>query len=218
MGLKSFHDVETNQIATLPNAMSVCRGVGGVALGVGLATGSIDPAMATISAVALIASDAEGSLISATLNYPRVQKYLRIFPSKAGRALDAATDKMFAISVLAGGYIGGEIPLWQAASIGATELATTTASLIAKLRHREPEASKIGKIGMVARGAVIIADLAASALSPQTSLVQEILVKGSDVLAVAAVGLGAISCGQLVKRAFGPKPMINDSELTPIEE
>jgi len=213
MGLKSFRQVETDATATLPNAISVFRGAGGVALGVGLATGSIDPATAAISAAVLAASDAEGSLISLTKNHPNLQQKLRILPSKIGRELDPITDKMFGLAVLLGGAIGGEIPIWQAASILITESATGMASIVAKIRHKDPESSKIGKIGMVARCAVITADLVASALGTQTNLARDILVDGGDGLAVLAVGLGAISCGQLVKRALS-KQSFEDNELT----
>ncbi len=202
MGLRSFRHTETDRVATLPNAISVFRGVGGIALGVGLATGGIDPASAAISAAVLTASDAEGSLISLTNHYPIIQQRLRILPSKIGRDLDPLTDKMFGLAVLLGGAIGREIPIWQAASILVTESATGIASIVAKIRHKDPESSKIGKIGMVARCAVITADLVASALGAQTHLAHEILVDGGDGLAVLAAGLGAISCGQLVKRAL----------------
>jgi phosphatidylglycerophosphate synthase len=213
MGLESLKNVETDDVATLPNGLSVFRGVGGVALGVGLAIG-MDPTFAAASVLALAMSDAEGSLISATNRFPRLQKLLHIYPSKIGRYLDVVTDKMFGLSVLAGGAIGGQIPIWQAADILTIEVATSTASIIAKMRHADPETSKIGKIGTVARFAVMATDLIAAAMSPHTGLPREILQDGSDGLAVTAITLGALSCSQFVKQAIIGKPnTVDDSTI-----
>jgi len=208
MGLKSLRLNETEKNVTLPNAISVIRGVGGIALGIGLAKETITPKKATIFAALLAASDAEGSLITATKRLPDLQKILRIIPSRAGRNLDPIMDKVFAMAVLVGGGIGGQIPKWQAASIIATETATSASSAAAKLRHTNPEASKIGKIGMVARCGAIVADLAVDNVAPN-GLAHDILTDTSNSLAIIATGLGAISCGQLIKRA-----MTGDSQVT----
>src|ERR1035437_6346226 len=144
MGLKSFKAVEENLSLTLPNALSVSRGVGGIALGIGLATGTVDPTTALVSAAVLGATDAEGLTITATSRLPRLQRALRIIPSTIGRKLDPVMDKVYGLSVLLGATIGGEVPHWQGAGIIGTEVATSVVTLLAVKRGNDPEVSKIG--------------------------------------------------------------------------
>jgi phosphatidylglycerophosphate synthase len=181
--------------------MSFGRAAGGLALGVGLATNSVDPGQALIAAGLLGVSDTEGSLIGITARFPRLQRKLRIIPSKWGRIVDPVADKIFAAAVFAGGWAGGDIPSWHGAGILATETATALATLHAKTQGLEPEVTRLGKLGMVARVMTIGLDLAASATAGSPGLSHELLTEGGNAMAVSAMALGSISCAQLFFRS-----------------
>jgi phosphatidylglycerophosphate synthase len=208
MGLKSHRNEEKEVIATLPNALTAVRAVGSVALGAALAAKGIDPTVAVGAAAALAASDAEGSVITATKRFPRVQRALRIIPSKFGRIGDPIADKFLGISLMAGGMVGGEIPIWQGASILATEIATAATSVAIQSRGGDVEAPKIGKIGMGARCAVIIADLLASAVGTHSGIAHEVFADGGDALAGAAFALGSLSVGTIIHKHNNPLPQL----------
>ncbi len=207
MGFRSFKGSERENNLTLPNAISIARGIGGTVFGVLLATGHISPDTALLSVGVLGASDAEGSLITITNSFPRIQNFFRIWPTRLGKKLDVAGDKAFVLSTLIGGAIGGEIPTWQAVGIGATELATATTTLaITKITGKEPDVSKIGTFGMILRAGALITDLCVTAFSGHPGLTREILQDGSDITAATAIALGALSCRTLIHDYYPKKP------------
>ena len=199
MSLRNFHaeGLERDDPKTLPNALTVTRAVGGFALGVALGLNEIDAQTAAIIAGVLAATDAEGSLISATDKYPSLQEKLRIWPSDWGRKGDPTADKVFAISVFLGGIAGGFIPKQYGAGVVAAEVATMAASGIARLRGNEPEVSKVGKAGMVAR-CIAISSFLISAAAEKTEAA-DVFMKIGEYSAVAAIGLGLASATIIAK-------------------
>lgn len=192
MGLKSFRSEESSRIGTSSNALSLARGVGGAVLGTMLATKGIDPEAALTSAAILAATDGEGLLISATSRFSRLQRMFRIIPSTLGRKLDPVMDKIYAMSIFIGASVGGEIPIAESAAILATEVSTAAATIHVTAKGAEPETSKAGTFGMVTRIGAIATNLAAQAA--EHGLPHEILYGSGIGMTVASVGLGIISC------------------------
>jgi hypothetical protein len=192
MGLYDFESEENKDAYfTLPNAISVARGVGGLAVGVGLAMGNISPEEALVATAVLGASDAEGISIELTKRFPRLQRALRILPSKVGRFIDPIMDKLFAVSVFIGGMFAGYIPLEQGLPILATEAGTAIVTGIATERDGEaPVVSEVGTWGMVARIGSMVLNFAASA---ETGSAQEVLAAGGIAFTAGAVILGTMS-------------------------
>jgi hypothetical protein len=207
MGLKSHREFEKDAVATLPNGLTAIRAVGGLAVGIALATGNIDPGVALGASIGLAITDAEGSAITLTNRFKRLQETLRIIPSKFGRIFDPIADKVWAISTFGGATIGGEIPLWQGAGVMATELATSVATGVVMGRGGDVEAPKVGKVGMVARCGVVIADLASTAFGGHSGFSQELLADGGDAFAATAIALGSLSCATVMHRRnnIGPE-------------
>ncbi|MEI9913894.1 MAG: CDP-alcohol phosphatidyltransferase family protein [Candidatus Saccharibacteria bacterium] len=206
MGLKSFKSVEQDDILTLPNAVSVARGVGGVVLGTLLATKGIDATSAFNVGFALAVSDMEGSTIALTSKFPRLQKALRIIPSSAGRYIDPVADKVFAVSFITGATIAGYEPRWQAAGILATETATAGVSIYKKHKGGDPETSKTGSVGMVVRCLSVAANMAIPAYAGTSEIAHDVLSTTGNVTSVAAIGLGAISCAMLSRTPTDKTP------------
>jgi len=194
MGLRSFKTTEGDLLATLPNTLTGIRAVGGITLGALLATNTIEPGRAFVAGTVLALTDFEGVLISATNRWPRLQNALRIHPSKIGRKADPIADKIFTMAVFIGGTIGGEIPLWQAGSILAAEVATSATTIAITKRGGEPETSKVGSVGMVTRCATIAANFGAAATEGSS---HDVLAATGAGMAVASVVLGAISCWKI---------------------
>lgn len=195
MGLKSYKQSGEEQDATLtiPNAISVGRGAGGLALGAMLATSNIDPSTALVASAGLGLSDMEGSLIGATSKWPRLQQRLKIIPSTIGRKLDPVMDKLFGLSVLTGAAAGGQMPIEQAAPLIATEVLTAATTMYVTSKGSDPEVSKAGTWGMVSRVGAIVLNLAASA-NTELDTVHEALEIGGAMSTTAAVTLGVVSC------------------------
>lgn len=190
MGFFSFNGKEVNRSFTLPNALSVARGLGGVAFGVGLVTSKLSPRQAFVATGILVASDMEGSLITATAKWPALQQQLKIWPSDIGRKLDPLADKLFGFTSFLGGTISGEVPLRHGLPIMANELFMGNVTLYKQLKGREPQTTLVGTLVMVARCGVLLADMAANATQgPLEGRLQ----KTADALAIVAVGGGAIS-------------------------
>lgn len=200
MGFKSFKasGQEQDVILTTPNGISAARGGGGIVLGGLLATKGIEPESALAAASVLAVSDAEGALIQMTANMPRLQRLLRTVPSKIGRKLDPVMDKLFAASVFFGASIGGQIPLGQAIPILATETATAASTLYVASKGGDPEVSNAGTWGMIARMGSIVLNLAAYSVEP--SDLHNTLSTGGIVSTVVAVGLGALSCTEIIRQ------------------
>lgn len=188
----SFKDVEGEQRLTSPNLLAAGRAVGGIALGIGMAANMVDPTTAVAAASGLAATDAEGSVILATRPFPRLQKAIRAVPSRWGRILDPVADKIYAVSVFAGGTINGSIPIEQAAPVLAMEAATVGATVAATSRRggETPEVGQVNKIGMVARMLMIAGNLGAGASQGGA---HEALATSGKVGFAGAVGLGGLS-------------------------
>ncbi len=161
----SFKNVEGEKKITLPNLMSVARGVGGVLLGAGMAANVVDPGTAAVTAAGLAATDAEGSVIIATRRLPRLQKALNIVPSSWGRILDPIADKAYALGIFGGGMANGAVPLELGIPVAGTEFATMVATQVATHRRggEVPETGPVNKIGMVERMQFIAGELGAHA-------------------------------------------------------
>lgn len=188
----SFKAVEGERKVTLPNLLSVSRAVGGVALGVGMAANAVDPTTALVAAGSLAATDAEGLAIVATKRFGRLQEALRIVPSKWGRILDPVADKIYAISIFAGGMANGAIPAEQGIAVLATEASTMLATGIATRRRggEAPEVGQVNKLGMIARIAMIGANLGAKAAEGG---LHDALATTGTLSAIAATALGVAS-------------------------
>lgn len=191
MGLTSFKRQERHTLITLPNLLTLTRALGGPIFGVALATRHIGPIAAVCLTVLFAVTDLEGLTIRLTKRWPKLQKLFHIVPSRWGRKWDAIADKIFALSVLVGAMIGGQIPVWQAAGILIVEVATAAATLFVTARGGDPETSKAGTFGMVARCVAIASNFAANATTGMTHRVFEL---SGIVTAVIAILLGLISC------------------------
>lgn len=198
MAIRSFRNEEQDTYVTLPNLISLARGVGGLVLGRMYAKGTIRPAVGCAAAIALGVSDGEGSLINATKRFPTMQRVLRIVPSTFGRKADPVMDKLFTGSVLAGATVSGDLPLLQTIGILATEVASSVATAYVVKSGVVPEVSILGKAAMSARCMSIGANLTASAVGGHETSCEGLLNIGR-VTAVAATALGVASCYKLVQ-------------------
>lgn len=196
---EDFADIEREANVTLPNLLSVARGVGGLALGYAMAKGAVSPEIATAGALALAVSDAEGSLINLGRKIPaKVRDGLRLWPSKLGAKLDVGMDKVFMAGMLVGGIKGGYLPP-VAGLIAVPEVATVATSAWAgkKLGHNV-EIHKTGKLGMIARFSAVSAYLASSMATNET--VSNILENTGHVSTATAIGLGSLGCYDYFKQ------------------
>jgi phosphatidylglycerophosphate synthase len=201
--MESFVNEEQEALLTLPNALTTARLMGGLAVCEVLAKGTISPEAAFIATGVLAATDLEGLSIRMTRRFPRLQKTFNIIPTKLGRKFDPIADKVFGVGVIGGGLIGGQIPLLPGAAILATELATAGVSVTAQLMGRDPEVSKVGKFGLMARFGTIMTYLGANALAVGGhEKVHDILYTGANAATVGAVALGAFSAAKLVYDNF----------------
>jgi hypothetical protein len=191
MELKSYKNQESEKKLTFLNAMTAIRAVGGIGLGVSMASWTLNPLFVVLAAASLGALDAESSVLQATNRFPRFQRAMRIFPTKIGRIADPISDKIYAVSIFAGGLASGSIPVFHGLGILITELLTAIITAYSKLKGFEPEVSKIGKVGMVARCGVIGFDLAAVAVSQPPR--HRMLVYVGYASAIAAILLGTVS-------------------------
>lgn len=204
MARENFKSVESNEKLTLPTVMSFARLFGGAALGYALARNNIDPNAAFATAAVLGATDAEGNVIQMARRAPRLQKALRIVPTTFGRLMDPVADKVFAVSVFAGGAVGGYIEPKVAIPILATEVATAASTGIVKaVTGEEPQVTTAGKAGMVGRCAAMGTALLASGT---TGNAQEALEAVTYAVTGASVVLGSISCGQIIRNVFHRQP------------
>lgn len=204
MARENFKSVESNEKLTLPTVMSFARLFGGAALGYALARNNIDPNAAFAAAAGLGATDAEGNVIQLARWTPRLQKALRIIPTKFGRLMDPVADKVFAVSIFAGGVIGDYIEPKVAIPILATEVATAASTGIVKaVTGEEPQVTTAGKAGMVGRCGVMGTALLASGT---TGNAQEALDAATYALTGVSVTLGSVSCGQIIRNAFHRQP------------
>ncbi len=196
---EDFVDIEREANVTLPNLLSVARGVGGLALGYAMAKGTVSPETATAGALALAVSDAEGSLINLARNWPaKIRDGLRIWPSKLGVSLDASMDKVFMGGMLIGGIKGGYLPP-LAGLIAVPEIATVATSAWAtKKLGRAPEVHKTGKLGMIARFGAVSAYLASSMATNET--ISNILENSGHASTAVALGLGSLGCYDYFKQ------------------
>lgn len=204
---RHFEENKTDQKFNLPNALSLIRGVGGVALGAMMATNEISASKAILFGFILGMTDAEGQVITLSDRFPRIKKALGIYPSKLGKILDPVMDKALVGAMVTGGLIGGDISPVVGSGIIATELATSGVTISAQLKGNEPSVSNIGKMSMLARGVAIGADLASHAITPEQSQIAHNIM--SDVTAVGFVGaiaLSGLSCYKMAKDyVFQPK-------------
>lgn len=198
MGFKSFKKIEWDTAITFLNGMTLVRTLGGLALGICMAVRSLSPMLVFIFACILAATDGEGFVYNLTKRFPRLQKALRIIPSKIGRTFDPIADKIFAISVLGGGLIGGIIPMAHGAIL-ITEVATAIATVAGKDAGKDIQVSRVGTLGMIARCFTIGIDLAAANLDG----IHHALTYAAHACAVAAVALGAASCYKIFLQSFG---------------
>lgn len=197
----SFESKEReNAVLTLPNAMTAIRAVGGVVLGVEMARGNISPAVAAGSAIALAATDAEGTIINVAEPYPEIRDSLRIWPSKLGRMTDVVADKVYVAGVLSGGMTSGTVPKTSGTAILATEVATSVATAYTtKKLDKEPRVSKIGKAGMIGRVAAVSSYFASKAIP--NSKTSQVFEKAGHISTAAAVVLGALSCADIIRQS-----------------
>lgn len=196
---QDFEAFEKNALVTLPNSISVARGVGGLALGYLMLRGVVSPGTAAVGALGLAVSDAEGSLINMAKKWlQKIRDGLRIWPSKQGVYADVANDKLFTGGVLVGGISGGYIS-GIAGLIAIPELATVAATAYATKRlDNPPIVGRFGKQGMIARFSTVSAYLMASAVeNPTTS---GILEKTGHVSTALALSLGALSCFDIYRQ------------------
>lgn len=202
----SFKDVEGDRKVTLPNLMAVGRAVGGVLLGVGMATNMVEPGAAVAASAGLAATDAEGSVIIATRRFPRIQRALLAYPSRWGRYLDPIADKFYALSIFAGGMVNGAIPLEQGLPVAATEGATMLATKVATDRRggEVPEVGQVNKIGMVARMGMIASNLGAKAVEHG---LHDVLTVAGEGSAIAAFGLGVASTINIYRQGNEAEPV-----------
>ena len=192
--LRKFNESEKkDRLATLPNLLTLSRAVGGVALGTLMAAKMVGPMEAFSFAAILGATDAEGNIIKFSEKYPRLQKALRIYPSKIGSEIDPIADKALTIPVLIGGILSGEI-----SSVIATGL---IASETAKLKDKEPEVSNVGKLGMISRVGTIGSNLLLSSVEGH-SVLHNALETTTNVGFAASMGLGLYSAYTLYKENF----------------
>lgn len=186
--------------ATSPNMLTLGRAIGGPILGGYMMVGAIEPKDALIATAALVASDAEGTLINAGKKLPtRISDFLRIWPSKGGKIGDPVADKALGIPFVAGGLIGGLLPA-VTSGILVTELATVGAAIYAKNKTGvKPQVSTVGKVGIIARFGVYLDYLTAQAVSNETA--KDTLMNTGHVLTSAAIALGTLSCVNIIHQA-----------------
>lgn len=199
MAYKSRKSAESDKIFTLLNALTAARAIGGIALGLGMAKYQLDSTFVAGAAATLAVTDAEGTLLDATRRLPRLQKALRIIPSKIGRFTDPIADKIYGISIIGGGLASGSIPAYDGFGILATELATATVTGIATLQGKETEVSGVGKLGMIARCGAIASHLTAAAVG--SGDLHEALTYTGHGSAGLAVVLGAMSCFKIFRHS-----------------
>ena len=201
MAFESFKAIESKDALTSLNGLSVARALGGLALGYGMVKYNLSPELVFGSTVVLAASDMEGSLYTGTKRFPRLQKALRIWPSELGRKLDPLADKIFGVSVFAGGLISETLPTVPSAAILATEVVTagTTLAVTAINDGEAPEVSNIGKAGMIARCGAVVSYLAANVVESQP--VHDAMMYAGHASSFAAVALGGISSWLIARQA-----------------
>jgi phosphatidylglycerophosphate synthase len=201
--MDSLVDEERDEVVSLPNAISAGRALAGVALFRMLSKNSISPTAAFITTAAAAISDLEGMTIRLTRRYPRLQKALRIFPTKIGRKADPIADKILGIGVIAGGLIGGEIPLLPGTLILGTEVATAGISATAEIMGKDPQVSKGGKVGLILRFLSISSYLGANAFREHgNNEAHDFLHNVGNVSAAGAVVLGTYSAARLAYENF----------------
>lgn len=189
---KYFKTGESDQIATLPNAMTGIRGVGGLVIGSLMLRHGIDPSVAAGSVVGAGLLDAEGTVIEFFNKHPRlhgIQKKLRVIPSKWGRNADPIADKMFIVGLMIGGLFGHYLPPMDAVPIVATEAAITGVSALELKNGHEVRVNRWGKGGLLARGAALCIDLVANALQGSAHDIVQMSGHGLTASAVAMAGL-----------------------------
>jgi len=183
---------------TLPNFLTLSRAVGGTAVGLAMGFNAIDAKSAFAYTAILAATDAEGTLINLGKKIPpKLRDFMRIWPSKWGTRWDPAADKALGVSALVGGIAGGLLPPATGLILG-TELATVGATIYAKAKTgKDPEVTKEGKAGLIARFTAIPTLLGAQAVPNE--IVSDSLMYTGYASTIAAVALGAVSCGQIIK-------------------
>lgn len=199
-----FENDQVDKKFTLPNMLSVARGVGGITLGALMAKYpgvSVDTLTAAGTATAFAASDAEGSLIKVARNWPnKVKDTLKIWPSTYGVRWDVYGDKAFMLSLLGGGVAGGYIPVISL-SLLVPEVSTAVTSLYAgRKMDKEPDVSAVGKVGMIARFAEIGAYLTAYTLKDKAPMASEVLTNTGYAMTASAFVLGFMSCYNVYKQ------------------
>lgn len=199
MAFKSRKSAESDKNFTLLNVLTAARAVGGVALGLGMAKYQLDPTFVAGAAATLALTDAEGTLLDATRRFPRLQKAMRIIPSRIGRFTDPIADKIYAISIMGGGLASGSIPVYDGFGILATEIATAMVTGVATLQGKETEVSGIGKLGMIARCGAIASHLSAAAVG--SGDLHEALTYTGHGSAGLAVVLGTMSCLKIFQQS-----------------
>ena len=202
--LRKFNESEKkDRLATLPNLLTLSRAVGGVALGTLMAAKMVGPMEAFSFAAILGATDAEGNIIKFSEKYPRLQKALRIFPSKIGSDIDSIADKALTIPVIIGGILSGEISSVIATGLIASEAITSGVTIAAKLKDKEPEVSNVGKLGMISRVGTIGSNLLLSSVPYEGHpVLHNALETTTNVGFAASMGLGLYSAYTLYKENF----------------
>ena len=202
--LRKFEAAEkADRLATLPNLLTASRALGGLALGSFMAAKMVGPMEAFSIASVLGATDAEGNLIRLTEKYPRLQKILRIYPSKIGSDIDPIADKALTVPVLIGGVLSGEISSVIAGGLVATEVITSGVTIAAKLQDKDPEVSNAGKLGMISRVMTIGSNLLLSSVPYEGhAALHNTLEATTNVGFAASMGLGMYSAYTLYKENF----------------
>lgn len=195
MAFKNLRREQKDTLKTFPNLLTASRFIGGIALGILMSSGRLDAAKSTALVGILSVTDMEGSLIQFAKKFPWLQKHAHIYASTIGQKADPVADKVFAVSVLAGGVASGDLSLSVVAPILATEMATAGLTIFATQQGHELNASTIGKLGMVGRCMTVGAGLLSVAVANNTNNTNayEIFRGTMYGSAVASVICGAVS-------------------------
>jgi hypothetical protein len=205
MAFVNLKETETERLVTLPNMMTFARGIGGIVLGAAMWRHGIDPYAAAGAVVGAGVSDAEGNLIKFFNDRPRlsgIRNKLRIHASKFGRKGDPVADRLFVVGALAGGLAGSYLPLVDVAPVLASEALITGVSLTQEAQGHDVQVNKWGKGGLLARGTMLVTDIAASGMH---GTAQEVTQTVGHGLAAAAVGMAVLNVYTLVQQARSPQ-------------